>query len=135
MAESSELLAEKLRRIREFGRILKDNPSSIEEGDSEFFGNALINIGKGENPDGELDIRVGRGQISAKKAYENDQNYRLFCGWLHAATKDIPDGGKGMTIENAVAEAADTRAFGLTEETLRTYVQRYRKHIKEDFKL
>ena len=135
MSNTATHLADQLRSLRKLGVALQSEIDSISIEDRKFLGEALINIGNGLDPGIELGINVGRGQISARNSILKDKKVRAFGGWLHTAMLPYSEGGLDMTLEVAVAECAKTGAFDLSEETLRTYANRYKEYRQEIFEL
>ena len=135
MSNKAKHLADQLRSLRKLGEALQSNIDSISIEERKFLGEALINIGNGLDPSIELGINVGRGQISARNSILKDKKVRAFGGWLHTALLPYSDGGLSMTLEVAVAECAKIGAFDLSEETLKTYANRYQEYRQEVFEL
>jgi hypothetical protein len=135
MSNAAKKLADQLRFLRTLGITLTDASKNLTPEERDFLGNALLGIGKGLDPKKELGIYVGKGQTEAKKAILKDTNLRLFGGWMNTAMLNFSEGGLGLSLEDAVAEFAETGALNLSEETLRTYASRYKEYRKEIFEL
>ena len=135
MSNAAKKLADQLRFLRKLGTTLTDASKNLTPEERDFLGNALLGIGKGLDPKKELGIYVGKGQTEAKKAILKDTNLRLFGGWMNTAMLNFSEGGLGLSLEDAVAEFAETGALNLSEETLRTYASRYKEYRKEIFEL
>ena len=135
MSNAAKKLADQLRFLRKLGTTLTDASKNLTPEERDFLGNALLKIGKGLDPKKELGIYVGKGQTEAKKAILKDTNLRLFGGWMNTAMLNFSEGGLGLSLEDAVAEFAETGVLNLSEETLRTYASRYKEYRKEIFEL
>jgi len=135
MSKEATYLADQLRSLRKLGAALQSDISIISLEERKFLGAALINIGNGLDPRIELGVNIGAGQISAHNSIIKDKRLRDFGGWLHTAMMPCSDGGLELTLEQAVAECAETGAFNLSEETLRTYATLYKEYRKETFEL
>ena len=135
MSNAAKKLADQLRFLRTLGTTLTDASKNLTPEERDFLGNALLGIGKGLDPKKELGIYVGKGQTEAKKAILKDTNLRLFGGWMNTAMLNFSEGGLWLSLEDAVAEFAETGVLNLSEETLRTYASRYKEYRKEIFEL
>jgi hypothetical protein len=120
--------------------------SILSDGDATFLYDALIKIAGGEDPNSALDIKAKRGERISKdyqdKVKQGELMKSFALGWLATATAPEEEGGLGLSNEVAfgmIGELSpvfkDTKAFGFTEETLKTYwAQNPDKH-ERNFKL
>lgn len=104
----------------------------LSEADAKFLSDALVNIAEGEDPQRALDIKAKRGERTSKAYQEKVEHGDLMksfaLGWLATAIAPLDEGGLGLSNEAAfvmIGEFSpvfkDTKAFGFTEETLKTY--------------
>lgn len=116
----------------------------LAEEDKEFLCEALIKISYGEEPKAALGVKPKRGE-RVSKAYQEriraaDKRKRLAMGWLAVATTPENEGGLGLSNEEAITRIGELNstyksAFGLTEETLSTYLSKHSNLRKAVFEL
>ena len=112
--------------IRGIGEALL-NGSELTPEQREFIGNALVRISEGVEPKEQLDLRAKRGEHTSLESHEirtQAQNKKhMVCGWMYIAMQSTQDGGLGMTFDQAAGTIGDNQlyAFGLTEETIKSY--------------
>ena len=119
---------------------------ALSDVDATFLSAALIEIAQGEDPKSALDIKAKRGErtsITYKNKIEQGELMKsLALGWLATAIAPEEDGGLGLSNEVAfgiIGELSpvfkDTKAFGFTEETLKTYWAKNHDKHERTFKL
>lgn len=105
---------------------------ALSDDDAAFLSNALIQIADGVDPSLALDIKAKRGERTSKTYLEKVQHGEFMkafaLGWLATAIAPEEEGGYGYSLEEAIGKIGefspvfkDTKAFGFTEETLKTY--------------
>lgn len=122
---------ERRKRLIEIAECIKAGASLSDE-DAAFLSGALVKIADGEDPKAALDIKAKRGERISKdyqdkvKRSERIKSYSL--GWLASAMAPLEEGGLGLKLEDAIGMIGefsltpkDVKAFGFTEETLKTY--------------
>lgn len=136
---------ERRKRLIEIATSIKAG-ATLSDGNVAFLSDALIKIAEGEDPKSALDIKAKRGERISQhyqdKVKQGELMKSFALGWLATAIAPEEDGGLGLSNEVAfgmIGELSpvfkDTKAFGFTEETLKTYwAQNPDKH-KRTFKL
>lgn len=136
---------ERRRRLIEIAECIKGG-ASLSDADAAFLSVALVKIAEGEDPKAALDIKAKRGERISKdyqdKVKQGELMKSFALGWLATAIAPEEEGGLGLTNEVAfgmIGELSpvfkDMKAFGFTEETLKTYwAQNPDKH-ERTFKL
>ena len=93
---------------------------TLSEADRVFIVRAFKAIGTGADPKEALGIKGARGQRVAESP-----NAKLAMTYIATLIAPVEDGGRGMSVDEAIADAAEPDesgfSFGLTEETLRYY--------------
>ena len=103
------------------------NARELSTEQREFIGNALIGISEGAEPKEQLDLKAKRGErtsLESHKARTQAQNRKhMVSSWMFIAMQSIQDGGLGMTFDEAAGTIGENQlhAFGLTEETIKSY--------------
>jgi hypothetical protein len=123
-------------RLRKIGRVIESGAALSTE-DREFLSIALIRIADGGNSDTELGVKAKRGERKGKIIKDTVKVRRLAMGWIAVAKMPEKEGGLGLSLEDACAMIGEwgLQAFGLTEETLRTYWNTAGAYRAADFKL
>lgn len=104
-----------------------------------WLANALRNIAKGGGVDiaDALGVKAKRGQRKNREAAREQSNRKMLAlSWLYSAMAPESCDGLGLTLEEACARAGDGKAFGLTEETIRSYwgkEKQLREQLKSDY--
>lgn len=101
-----------------------------------WLANALRNIAKGGNVDiaDALGVKARRGERTDRAAEKGHRNLKMVAlGWLYSAMAPGAHDGTGLTLEDACALAGEGKAFGLTEETIRSYWGK-EKELREQLK-
>ena len=112
-----------LRRIAE--NLDRKTPLSNE--DAKFLSDALNRIADGEDAKKALGVNAKRGERTSKteqnRIYESEIKKSLALAWIAAAKASEEESGLELTLEAAIGMIGehDLNAFGLTEETLKTY--------------
>ena len=112
--ENYEFLSHHLRRI-------------ADGEDAKFLSDALRKIADGEDAKKTLGVNAKRGERTSKteqnRIYESEIKKSLALAWIAAAKASEEESGLELTLEAAISMIGehDTNAFGLTEETLKTY--------------
>ncbi len=113
------LLQMNLYRLRRIAMDLEDS-ATLSESDRFFLINAFLDINRGIDANEALGVKAKRGQ---RKTF--DSRAQLVMTWIAAVIKPISEGGLGMSVDDAIEEAARTRkneaSFGLSLETIRYY--------------
>ncbi|PSJ15894.1 hypothetical protein [Nitrosomonas supralitoralis] len=128
------------KRLRKISDKLKTE-APLSSADKQFLSTALSQIADGIDANQALNVKAKRGEHKSKtaqnKRYEGEIKKRLSLGWIATAKARIEDGGLGLTLEQAIARIGenDLNAFGLTEETLKTYWNKNVELRKRDFHL
>ena len=123
-------IKERQNRLHTIAADLKTESLSLI--DREFLCEALGKIANGEDAKTALDVKARRGERTSKASHEaqktSDKRLILALGWIAAAIAPEPE-GYGLTIEGAIARIVEGsvfgKAFGFTEETLKTYWTKY----------
>ena len=77
-----------------------------------------------------LDVKAKRDECTSKASQQAqvnaDNRKRMVCAWLFAVMQPIDKTGLGLRLEEAAGEIGEEKhyAFGLTEETIKTYWNR-----------
>ena len=136
---------ERRKRLIEIAECIKAG-ASLSDADAAFLSDALIKIAEGKEPKAALDIKAKRGERISKdyqdKVKQGELMKSFALGWLATAIAPEEEGGLGLSNEVAIGMIGelspvfkDTKAFGFTEETLKTYwAQNPDKH-ERTFKL
>ena len=112
--ENYEFLSHHLRRI-------------ADGEDAKFLSDALRKIADGEDAKKTLGVNAKRGERTSKteqnRIYESEIKKSSALAWIAAAKASEEERGLELTLEAAISMIGerDTNAFGLTEETLKTY--------------
>ena len=112
-----------LRRIAE----ILDRKTPLSNEDTKFLSDALNRIADGEDAKKALGVNAKRGERTSKteqnRIYESGIKKSLVLGWIAAAKASEEESGLELTLEAAIGMIGehDLNAFGLTEETLKTY--------------
>ncbi len=136
---------ERRKRIVEIAKSIK-TATVLSEVDANFISDALIKIAQGEDPQLALDIKAKRGERISKAYQEKVERGELMkslaLGWLATAIAPEEEGGLGLSNEVAFGmigelspEFKDIKAFGFTEETLKTYWAQSPDKHERTFKL
>ena len=105
---------------------------ALSDADADFLSGALEKIADGVDPSLALDVKAKRGEKTSKAHQEKVKHSEfmkaLALRWLATAIAPEEEGGLGLSNEQAfgmIGELSpvfkDTKAFGFTEETLKTY--------------
>lgn len=112
-------------RLRSIGEAIKSG-EVLPEVDRNFISAALIKIADGEEPKGTLDVKAHRGERTSRAKQNADllasRRKKLAQEWIALARLPEPN-GLGLSLEQAIGMIGENglNAFGLTEETLKTY--------------
>jgi hypothetical protein len=112
-----------LRRIAEY----LDRKTPLSNEDAKFLSDALNKIADGEDAKKALGVNAKRGERTSKteqdRICESGIKKTLALGWIAAAKASEKERGLELTLEAAIGMIGehDLNAFGLTEETLKTY--------------
>lgn len=112
-----------LRRIAE----ILDRKTPLSNEDTKFLSDALNRIADGEDAKKALGVNAKRGERTSKteqnRIYESGIKKSLVLGWIAAAKASEEESGLELTLEAAIGMIGEhgLNAFGLTEETLKTY--------------
>lgn len=121
-------------RIRQ-ARLLKmsirlADDESLSPEDRQFLAGALRSISSGADAKEALDVKAKRGERTSKASQQAQVNAvnrkRMVCSWMFVAMQPIEKDGQGKRFEEAAGEIGEEKlnAFGLTEETIKTYWNR-----------
>jgi hypothetical protein len=95
----------------------------------DFLVEALWKIGKGADANEALQVKAKRGERKTEKEKARRLRMMLALSWIASVIRTPEEGGDGMTLEEAIADAAEYRSgetsFGLSEDSLRTYWSQY----------
>lgn len=104
--------------------------------DFSWLAAALRSIATGSGVDiaSALGVKAKRGQRTnrTKQKAQNNRN-TIALAWLNLAMTPLDTGGLGLTLDDACALAGEDKAFGLTEETIRSYWGK-NKQLREQLK-
>ena len=101
-----------------------------------WLANALRSVAAGDGSDiaNILGVKAKRGQRKNREATKEQRNMKaLALNWLYSAMASEALDGRGLTLEEACALAGEGKAFGLTEETIRSYWGK-EKELREQIK-
>ena len=114
-----------------------DARKALPADDLGFLVDALRRIAAGEDANQALDVVAKRGERKGHAANVSKMLSQFAMGWIAAARLPEAEGGLGLKLEEACAKLGenDLNAFGLTEETLRTYWNKRPNMRKVEFKL
>jgi len=123
-------LALNLYRLRAIAMLLEDGVT-LPEVDRKFLISALHSIGSGNNAEESLGIKRKRGEKTYINGLDPTERRQWALSWIATAIKNVSDGGLGLSIGDAIEQAAEERPgeinFGFSEETLRHYWDNYPK--------
>jgi hypothetical protein len=92
--------------------------------DQKFLVSALNAISNGKDANEMLCVKATRGERKTREQYLKRDNTTFALAWLATATAPVAEGGCGMTLDEAIAEAVreDPKevSFGLSEDSLRS---------------
>lgn len=121
-------ILERHQRLRRVGQALLDNETVADE-DRQFIGQALLNIGSGNDASDELQTKATKGEDSYKTARKRDVRDKLMFGWLEAAMAPMDEGGLGLTKKQAIKKLKESKNgqvwFPVSEETIDRYLRKY----------
>lgn len=123
---------EALARLNNIAIDIESN-NDLNSKDKRFLVKALRSIAAGEDPKIALDIKANRGQRTGSKEQFRPLRNKLLGSWIATARAPLDEGGLGLTLEEAVAMIGSNGAFGLTEETIRTYWNKNEEIRKRTF--
>lgn len=113
------LLQMNLYRLRRIAMDLEDK-ATLNESDRSFLINAFLDINRGIDANEALGVKAKRGQ---RKKVDPIAQVAMIC--IAKLIEPVEEGGFGMSIADAIAEAARTgkneASFGMTEDSLRYY--------------
>ena len=109
-------------RLRRIARSL-DRRSYIRVEDRRFLSKALKEIADGSDANKAFDVLARRGERKSEDARLRRKRQTFAMAWIAAARLPEKEGGLGLTLESACRYLGEhgLHAFGLSEETLRTY--------------
>ena len=115
-------IADGQRRLRKIAQHLKVG-TALADLDRRFIASALAHIADGEDAEAALGVKAKRGEKKGKNARKRKTISEMALAWIAAAKLPEEEGGLGLTLEEARAKIGENglHAFGLTEETLKTY--------------
>jgi len=106
-------------RLRRIAIDLEDNVSLTKE-DRSFLVKAFLDINRGIDANEALGVKAKRGE---RKKVDPIAQVAMIC--IAKLIEPVEEGGFGMSIADAIAEAARTgkneASFGMTEDSLRYY--------------
>jgi hypothetical protein len=105
-------------RLRKIAVDLRDG-AALSSDDRNFLIGALWGIGNGDDANVILGVKAKRGQRKTADETSKRDRMRIVIGWIAAAVQPAESGGRGLSVDDAIASAAE--AFRLPEDTLRTY--------------
>lgn len=111
-------------------------PQKKVTADFAWLADALRAIAAGDGVDiaDALGVKVKRGQRKNRRTLVQQRNRNTIAlGWLYSAMAPESCDGLGLTLEEACALAGEGKAFGLKEETIRSYWGR-EKQLREQLK-
>lgn len=108
-----------------------ENGVALPASELNFLIAALKRIGRGDDANVALGVKARRGERRTAEQVAKRDKIRFALGWIASAIQPPEDGGLGMSLEEAIASAAETQrgeaTFSLSEETLRTYWGNHRE--------
>jgi hypothetical protein len=111
-------------RLRKLAVDLEDGVA-VSASERSFLVAALKQIGRGDDANVVLGVTARRGERKTAAQAAKRDKIRFAMSIIAALIEPREEGGPGMSLEEAIASAAETRPgearFGLSEETLRTY--------------
>ncbi len=124
------------KRLRKIGNLVASR-SALSTEDRTFLSAALRDIADGEDAAEALDVKAKRGERKSKKSRERKKTMQFALGWIAAARLPEEEGGLGLTLEDACAKLGENglKAFGLTEETIRSYWNKNTENRSVEFKI
>ncbi len=124
------------KRLRKIGNLVASG-SALSKEDRTFLSAALRDIADGEDAAEALDVKAKRGERKSKKSRERKKTMQFALGWIAAARLPEEEGGLGLTLEDACAKLGENglKAFGLTEETIRSYWNKNPENRSVEFKI
>ena len=124
------------KRLRRLARLLGSG-SIINSKDRKFLCTALSDIADGSDANKAFGVKAKRGERKSKQSRIRKANQKYAMAWIAAARSPEKDGGLGLSLEKACALVGEhgLRAFGLTEETLRSYWNKKPSNRAVRFKL
>jgi hypothetical protein len=122
---------ERRKRLIEIAKCIEGG-DSLSDIDAAFLSGALLKIAEGQDPKVALDIKGKRGERFSKDYQDEVKQGKLMksyaLGWLAGAIAPLEEDGLGLKLEDAIGRIGelsltpeDVKAFGFTEETLKTY--------------
>lgn len=101
-----------------------------------WLANTLRNIASGGdvNIADALGVKAKRGERTNRKTEKKKNDaHSIALAWLYSAMASKDCDGLGLTLDEACALAGENKAFGLSEETIRTYWNN-KKMLREQLK-
>lgn len=126
-------IADSQKRLRQLANLIASG-SAINDNDRKFLSDALRDIADGDDANKALGVKAKRGERKSKKSQIRKVTEIHAMAWIAAAKLPQQDGGLGLSLEEACALAGNLKAFGLTEETLRSYWNRKPKRRRVIYK-
>ena len=125
-------------RLRKIAtQISSDAPLSDE--DQAFLVTALQTIANGGDADTALGVKAKKGERKSDYARQTEFNKQLFFGWIATAIapeyEDPHESGLGLSLKDAIAQAAKDWPNLPSEESLRRQWNDVRKQQKRNFSI
>ena len=125
-----------LYRLRAIAMLLEDGVT-LPELDRQFLISALRSIGSGNDAEQSLSIKRKRGEKTYINGLDPAERRQWALSWIATAIKNVSEGGLGLSIGEAIEQAAEDTPgeinFGFSEETLRHYWDNYPKQRTASF--